>query len=128
MPQKPPCILIVDDDADTLANLSDILSDKGFCVSSASDGEVALAKIAHGCPLLDRQFDLCLVDYKMPGMNGAELLEKIQQSEPGLRAIMITAYSGDQGARDAVDAGATTVLAKPVDIDHLLELIETAVC
>ncbi len=127
MVSKPQRILIVDDDVDILANLSDILSDVGYEIVTASDGQIALEKVnskelTNGSP-----FDLCLLDFKMPGMDGVELLEKIHEENPKLRAIMITAYAGDDGVQRALAAGTWKVLRKPVDIEMLLEMIDEAV-
>ena len=63
----------------------------------------------------------------MPRMDGAELYKKISAQNPGLRAIMITAYAGDDGVRRAEAAGTWRVLRKPVDIENLLGLIDEAV-
>ena len=127
MPDKSRRILIVDDDVDILANLSDILSDLDYETVTASDGQIAMAKFDDGCRQGDGQFDLCLLDFKMPGMDGVELLEKIQSKNPGVRAIMITAYAGDDGVQRALAAGTWKVLRKPVDIKMLLGMIDESV-
>ena len=120
-------ILIVDDDADNLANLSDILSEHGYQTETACDGQVALEKVANDHLPENSPFDLCLLDFKMPGMDGAELLEKIHSTSPDLPAIMITAYAGDDGVQRAFAAGSWKVLSKPVDIQSLLTMIEQAI-
>lgn len=121
-------ILIVDDDPDIRANISDILIELGYYTETAADADVAMKKISHVDPADNCcRFDLCLLDYKMPGMDGAELFEKINQMYPELRAIMITAYAGDEGVQRALDAGTWKVLRKPVDMPSLIGLIEEAV-
>lgn len=120
-------ILIVDDDEDSLANLSDILSDVGYDIDTANCGELALEKVRDECPSDDRCYDLCLLDFKMPGMDGVELLTQIQQIVPKVRAIMITAFAGEDGVQRAIDAGTWKVLRKPVEIPTLLEMIDNAV-
>ncbi len=120
-------ILIVDDDQDIRANLSDILNDLGYQTDTAADGEAAIVKVEQLCPNSEHcQYDLCLLDFKMPGMDGVELYEKILEYNPKLRAIMITAYAGDDGVQRAVDAGTWKVLRKPVDIQQLLGVIGEA--
>lgn len=128
MSQQSPRILIVDDDQDILANLSDILTDLGFDTDTAASGEIAMEKV-YRCELdrTKRSYDLCLLDFKMPGMDGVELCQRIRQHYPQLRAIMITAYAGDDGVQRAVDAGTWKVLHKPVDIKMLLSMIHEAV-
>ncbi len=121
-------ILIVDDDQDTLANLSDILSDRGFETETAPSGDVAIDKIESTCAdRVNQRFDLCLLDFKMPGMDGVELYERITEVHPGLRAIMITAYAGDNGIQRAEQAGTWKVIRKPVDINKLLDIINEVV-
>lgn len=130
MNKDPFRILIVDDDEDIRVNLGDILTDRGFDIDTAADGEIALNKISTSNPSgkADElgQFDLCLLDFKMPGMSGAELFQKIRNRCPHIRAIMITAYAGDDGIQQAREAGTWKVLSKPVDVESLLQLIVQA--
>ncbi len=126
MPGIPRRILIVDDDGDTLTNLSDILTDIGYETETASDGPSALQKIGKRAPHDRCRFDLCLLDFKMPGMDGAELLHELHASCPKLPAIMITAFAGEEGVQRAMDAGTWTVLSKPVNVPDLLSLIDDA--
>ena len=117
-------IMIVDDDIDILANLADILEDLGYETDTAASGEIAIEKMMRICPdASDCQYDLCLLDFKMPGMDGADLYERILKINPNLRAIMITAYAGDDGIERARKIGTWKVLRKPVDIEELLSMI-----
>ena len=126
MAQRLRRILIVDDDADCVTNLSDILSDIGYETVTACSGPVALEKIDEHCPDDKCRFDLCLLDFKMPGMDGVELLQEIQARQPQMPSIMITAYAGEDGDKRAIEAG-TIVMRKPVDIQKLLGMIDKAV-
>lgn len=125
MPGKSQRILIVDDDQDILANLADILNDVGYETDTAGSAELAIRKIDKVCVNRCR-YDLCLLDFKMPGMDGVELFQQIQQQQPDVRALVITAYAGDDDVRRAEEAGALQVLRKPVDVPHLLSLIDQA--
>ena len=127
MLEKPYRILIVDDDEDCLANLSDILTEQGYRTETAVSGSSALGKLQKNCPEEERPFDLCLLDFKMPRMDGVEIKKKILAQIPGLRAIMITAFAGEEGVQRAEEVGAWKVLRKPVDIEVLLGLIDEAV-
>lgn len=127
MSDKLNRILIVDDDKDILINLSDILTEVGYETETACDAKIALQKVDQECPDDNRQFDVCLLDFKMPGMDGVELLKKIHSRVPKLRAIMITAYAGEDGVRRALAAGTWKVLPKPVDIKKLLGIIDEAI-
>ena len=120
-----PRILIVDDDQDSLANLGDILAEAGYETLSARNGLDALDKLAAENP--DDCPSICVLDFKMPEMNGIELLEKIRLQQPRVQAILTTAYAGDDGLDRADEAGAWRILPKPVDIKLLLESIREAV-
>lgn len=125
MQNTPPRILIVDDDQDILSNLSDILSDLGYITDTSPSGEDAMDKI-YSRSSSDFVYDLCLLDFKMPGIDGVELYERIQKRHPRMRAIMITAYAGEDGINRAIAAGAWQVLRKPVDVPVLLGAIRKA--
>jgi CheY-like chemotaxis protein len=128
MSDKTYRILIVDDDEDILVNLSDILNDLGYKTDTAVCGEDAIGKVEQFCPnQTECRYDLCLLDFKMPGIDGVELYEKILEYNPKLRAIMVTAYAGDDGVQRAVEAGTWQVLRKPVDIEQLLSIIDDAI-
>jgi DNA-binding NtrC family response regulator len=113
-------ILVVDDDIDTCENLRDILSDFGYSVTVAHSGEEAL-------PLVRRQaFDVALLDFKMPGMDGLTLYREIRKLRAGTVAVIISAYASGDTTDHALQAGAWRVLHKPVDFDKLMPLIDTA--
>ena len=114
---QPICCRVVDDDRDIASNMSDILSDLGFRTDVANCGAAALDRIA------SRPYDLVLLDFKMPDMDGATLFERITEVQPRIAAIMVTAYAGSDGADRAKKAGLRHVLRKPVDFDVLMELI-----
>jgi len=116
-------ILIVDDDLDILANLSDILTELGYGIITAASGQEALERLSDVDAEDVQQLDLCLLDFKMPGMDGVELLEKIHERRPGVPAIMVTAYAGEDGDRRAIEAGAWKVMRKPVDVRLLIGMI-----
>jgi DNA-binding NtrC family response regulator len=114
-------ILVVDDDVDTCRNLSDILTDLGYDVEVAHDGPSALQLVRR------KMYDVALLDYKMPGMDGLTLYREIKRLCAGTVAIVVTAYAGGNTAEDALSAGAWQVLPKPVDFGRLLGLVGQAV-
>ena len=120
-------ILIVDDDTDICATLADILTDEGYQTDVAADGHSALCKLEAYSTDAEDNFDLCLLDFKMPGMDGVELITRLRDLDPKLRAIMITAYAGEDGIQRAIAAGSYRVLQKPVDVTALLGMIREAV-
>lgn len=112
-------ILVVDDDVDTCHNLSDILTDLGYRVDTAYDGPAALDLVRA------KPYDIVLLDYKMPGMDGLTAYREIRKIRSGTVAVIVTAYSGTT-AEAAQDAGVWHVLPKPVDLSFLLNLLNQA--
>lgn len=121
MSAKATSILVVDDDVDTCRNLSDILTDLGYHVDVAHDGPGALELVRR------RMYDVALLDYKMPGMDGLTLYREIKRLRAGTVAIVVTAYAGGTTAEEALGAGAWQVLPKPVEFPRLLGLVSQAV-
>lgn len=113
-------ILVVDDDVDTCRNLSDILHDLGYRVDVAHDGPNALELVRRNV------YDVALLDYKMPGMDGLTLYREIKKVRAGTVAIVVTAYAGGTTVEEALGAGAWQVLPKPVDFPKLLGLVGAA--
>jgi two-component system response regulator HydG len=111
-------VLVVDDEATICQALSAWLTKEGYHVETAASGPEALACQA------DRQFDLYLLDIKMPGMDGLEVLAKIREEQPGATVIMITAHGSIQTAVEAMKRGAVEYLCKPFDPDELSLLME----
>src|SRR5579864_5581971 len=85
MNKATPSILVVDDDVDTCRNLSDILTDLGYRVDTAHDGPTALELVRQNA------YDVALLDYKMPGMDGLTLYREIKRLRAGTVAIVVTA-------------------------------------
>jgi CheY-like chemotaxis protein len=116
----PASILVVDDEADTCRNLSDILTDLGYQVDTALDGFAAL-ELAR-----KKAYDIALLDLKMPGMDGLTLYRQLRKLRSSTVAIVVTAYASKATAEEALAAGAWQVLAKPVDLGRLLPLVDEA--
>src|SRR5215468_9797383 len=116
-----PSILVVDDDVDTCRNLSDILADLGYHVHTAHDGPGALELVRRNA------YDVALLDYKMPGMDGLTLYREIKRLRAGTVAIVITAYASGATSEEAIAAGAWQVLPNPCDVPRLLGLVKEAV-
>src|SRR4029450_328047 len=111
-----PSILVVDDDVDRCRNLSDIIPDLGYRVDTAHDGPSALELMRRN------PYDVALLDYKMPGMDGLTLYRGIKKLRAGTGAIVVPAYAGGTTTEEALQAGAWQVLPKPVDFAKLLGL------
>lgn len=119
--ENPPRILVVDDDQDICRNLSDILGDLGYEVDTAYDGPSALELVRR------RPYDVALLDYKMPGMDGVTLYREIKKQRAGTVSLLVTAYANPATAEEALTAGAWKVVAKPVDFGKLLGWVDEVV-
>ena len=111
-------ILVVEDGKSQREMLSDFLRKEGYVIAEAGSGDAAIKEI------LDGHFDLILLDYKMPGMNGIEVLKKIKDINPEIDVVMMTAYGTIETAVDAMKAGAVDYITKPIDLDELLLLMD----
>jgi len=106
-------ILVVDDEPFQREMLTDYLAGRGYTVSGAENGEEALRRIrAESC-------DLMLIDYKMPGKTGLEVLREAREINPEIDAVIITAYGTVETAVSAMKSGAIDYISKPVDLDAL---------
>jgi CheY-like chemotaxis protein len=112
--------LIVDDNEALADNLGEILADAGHQPVLARDGAEALARVRA------QRFDALLTDMRMPVMSGAQLVHEIRSLDPGLPAIILTAYSGADDLSTARREGLLAVLSKPVSPPRLLEVLESA--
>lgn len=111
-------ILIVEDDQELREALVDTVQGADYTVLQASSGEAALRELAI------HNVDLECSDVNMPGINGMQLLERIQQQYPGLPVILMTAYGSVEHSVRAMHQGAADYLVKPFRSDLLLELID----
>ena len=118
---KTTCVLVVDDEAETRTMVRAILEDSGFQVSEAKDGEQAVTKAG------ERRYDVILMDAVMPGMGGFDACEKIVKEDPDAKIIFLTAHSLVGWVREALSAGAFSLLKKPFDPDDMISLMNSVV-
>lgn len=119
MPETPtPRILVVDDEATTRISLAELLRLEGYDVSVAASGEDALEVIDRNPP-----FDLMVLDVKMPGMDGLQLTEAVQQRSPDTVIILLTAFGTLETAIQALRRGAHDYLLKPCPVSQILESV-----
>ena len=110
-------ILIVDDEAIVRESLRDWLTDSGYQVEIAEDGEQALKTIG------EQDFGVAILDLMLPGKNGIEVLREAKEKRPYLKGIIITAYASVPTAVEAMKEGAVDYLSKPVKLNELEALI-----
>ena len=113
-------ILVVDDDTSHRLMLKATLTDDGYNITEAENGEVAVRKVKQ------EFFDLIMLDLKMPKMGGIEALNHIKEVNPSIPILIMTAYASVQTAVEALKLGAFDYLIKPLDLDEVkLTLIKT---
>jgi len=114
-------ILIVDDDLHHRKTLSDILRVKGYAPIAVATGQAALDQIEEETPAV------ALIDLRLEGMSGLELMEEIRKCCPGTECIMLSGYASQTSAIEAANLGAYSYVQKPYDIEHLLTTISKAI-
>ncbi len=111
-------ILIVDDELILRESLSRWLERDGHRVETAASGEEALDRFK------ETRYDILLVDIKMEGISGLEVLRHVKESDPDVAVVMITAYGSISTAIEAMKNGASDYLLKPFDPNELGVLID----
>ncbi len=114
-------ILIVEDEAIMRESLRDWLTDGGYQVETAEEGEEALKTIA------EQDFGVVLIDMRLPGKDGLEVLREAKVQSPQLKGIIITAYPSVETAVEAMKIGAIDYLTKPFDLNDLEKLIRETI-
>jgi two-component system response regulator HydG len=110
-------ILLVDDDKDHAESVADVLQVRGYEIEIAYSGEQALARF------VEVDFDVTLMDVRMPGMNGVETFFHFRKLRPDAKVIMMTGFSVDELLRQATEGGAVGVLHKPFLMSELLSIL-----
>ena len=117
---KQKRILIVDDEASVAFFLMEGLQGLGdeYDVRTSASAESALEQVQHG------RFDLAVVDYRLPGLNGLDLIRRLREISPETHTIVITAYSSPELEHEALRLRASRYLEKPFRIQDLMCTIE----
>jgi len=117
MPQK---VLLVDDEKEFVHTLSERLKTRNFESAVVYDGEEALSFIENDEP------EVIVLDLKMPGIDGIEVLRRVRQNHPKTEVIILTGHGSEKEEKLAAELGAFAYLQKPVDIDKLSETMKQA--
>ena len=112
-------ILLVDDEKQFVDTLAERLAMRGFSARVAYDGPQALKAV-------EELTDVIVLDLRMPGMDGFEVLRSVKKSNPQVQVIILTGHGGDAEEQTAYRMGAYNFLKKPMDIDELLNSIRMA--
>jgi CheY-like chemotaxis protein len=118
--EMPSKVLLVDDEREFVQTLSERLLMRDLGPAVAYDGESALNLINEDEP------DVMIVDLKMPGIDGLEVLRKVKQTRPEIEVIVLTGHGHEEDRELCMQLGAFAYLQKPLDINELSEIIKKA--
>jgi DNA-binding response OmpR family regulator len=113
-------VLLVDDEIEFVTTLSNRLGMRGIETDVVHDGQEALDYVAKEEP------DVMVLDLKMPGMHGMEVLRKLSKTNPDIQVVILTGHGTDQDEEEAQRLSAFDYLRKPTDIDTLADRIRGA--
>ena len=113
-------VLLVDDEEEFVSALSERLMLRGIEVDSALNGEEALAL------MVERVFEVVILDVMMPGLGGLEVLKQIKSTYPNTQVILLTGHGATREGIEGMRLGAFDYLIKPVDIEEMLEKMKEA--
>ena len=113
-------VLIVDDEDELVSALEERLNLRGFRAEGVTTGAAALAYLD------ETPCDVVLLDVKMPGLGGLEVIERIKHQQPGIEVILLTGHGSAQDAEKGTELGAFDYLMKPIKIDDLIGVLRSA--
>ena len=113
-------IMIIDDEPSVLESFKMILKIKDYDVTSFPDGPTAIGQLKKD------QFDLAFIDFKLPNMDGLEILKKIKEVDNNIEVIIVTAYASESSHANAITLGALEYLRKPFLMEEIYELVDRA--
>jgi DNA-binding NtrC family response regulator len=117
-----PFVMLVDDEADFIDTMSKRLQKRDVKVITAYNGDEALEQVAQ-----NRNLEVMILDVKMPGMDGLEVLKEMTKNYPLIEVIMLTGHATIESAIEGMKAGAFDYLMKPCELDQLMEKVQEAV-
>jgi DNA-binding NtrC family response regulator len=118
--ELPSKVLLVDDEREFVQTLSERLLMRDMGSAVAYDGESALSMIREDEP------EVMILDLKMPGIDGIEVLRRVKQTRPEIEVIILTGHGSEEDRATCLKLGAFAYLQKPVDIDRLTETLKQA--
>ena len=116
---KPLKVLVIDDDKDLADSIAELLELRGYQTKIAYNGEAGVEMFRNG------DFDVALIDVRMPGKTGVECLVEISQFNPNAQILMMTAFKDENVLRQINDSSALGIFNKPLDTTDLLETLRS---
>ncbi|MFC1943432.1 response regulator [Chloroflexota bacterium] len=120
MPTKQAAVLVVDDEPSIAGLLSEDLIEEGYNCITAATGEDALRRLSKS------NFDAILLDLKLPGISGMDVLKEVKSNRPEIAIIVVTSAGDAQTAVEAMKIGAVDYITKPFDLERINSSIEAA--
>src|ERR1700720_3686931 len=120
MPDTTKHLLLVEDESPLREAIAEQLADRGYHVEQADSGEAALTHLA------DFAFDVIVTDLRLPGIDGAAVVDAAVERYPDIVAIVVTGYGTVKDAVEAIKRGASDFVSKPFQIDELLHVLDAA--
>jgi two-component system, OmpR family, response regulator len=117
---RKPRVLFVDDDVPFTRNLVWLLSRRGYEVSAVNDGTSAIQIVEK------QEFDVVVLDRKMPGIDGIATLKELKKKKPDLEVVILTGAASVDSALDGIELGAYDYITKPIQLSELEEKIGQA--
>jgi DNA-binding NtrC family response regulator len=115
-----PRVLIVDDEAELVSALVERLNLRGFQATGVTTGAEAVTLVAEGA------YDVVLLDVKMPGLGGLQVIQTIKAEHPDVQVVLLTGHGSAQDAAEGMRLGAFDYLMKPVKITDLVRILHAA--
>ena len=113
-------VLFVDDEEDLVSTVVERLELRGIEATGVVTGQQALALIE------ERPFDVVLLDVRMPGLGGLEVIRRIKQTHPGLEVVLLSGHGASEDAETGRRLGAYDYLQKPVDLEDVIAILRRA--
>jgi len=111
-------VLLVDDEPELVTTMAERLELRGFEVDAVTSGAEAMERAR------ERAYDIAVVDVKMPGMGGEEVMAHLRQNDPRMPVILLTGHAATEEAQDVLEAEACAYLYKPIDIEELIRTMK----
>ncbi len=117
----PLRVLFVDDEEELVSTVVERLGFRNIDAQGATSGTDALQLIQ------EQDFDIVVLDVKMPGLGGFDVIKKIKQQRPDLAVLFLTGHGAKEDAKEGIRMGASDYIMKPVDIEMLIKILHKAV-
>jgi len=118
---KDKKILLVDDETEFVSTLAERLKLRGFNVETATDGEAAIQMTEESRPVL------IILDLKMPGLGGLEVLKQVKGGDSSIKVILLTGHGSTKEGIEGMNLGASDYLMKPINIEELIAKMQDAI-